>query len=348
MTNYRIFISYSHEDQKIAENVVALLEQFKLTPMWDRKFAFGAGFPEDIKRFIAHAHIFLPIITQSASKRGWVHQEIGYAMALNVPVLPIAVDALPGGMIQQLHAVRTDKKLIKLKKHLSREVFDKLIKRFQDSQLAKYQSADLTEDRATLLKQYSNDILNMGYAGCVRQRGALSSFHIPDKIIRDRIWEQRYGEIKKSEHHCRLQRDERLVMEKHAREKGCKLIINPTISYGIYGPSARAVRIQTLIEFLESMPNEKAKIAINTKIQDEENLIIVGDWFSAESVSGTIGRGYRQTIFTRHAPSMEIKIGLFEQEFKSLLEDNKWNEETSRVQAIQELKNIKKNIKVRN
>lgn len=340
MTNYRIFISYSHEDQKIVEKVVSLLQKFDLTPMWDRTFVYGYGFHEQIKSFIAHAHVFMPVITESAMKRGWVHQEIGYAMALNVPVLPISVGTLPGEMIQQLHAIKTDKHLVQLKQYLSRHVFENLVRRFQDPRFPLYQSAELTEDRAILLARYSKDIIEMGHFGCVRQKGALSSFHIPDKPISDPVWTRRYGKVKKSQFHCRLQREERLALEQHARQSGCKLIICPYLSYEIYGAEARKIRLQTLLEFLESISDDLVQVAINQKEDEAENLIIVGDWFTAESVSGAIGIGYRQTIFTRHAPTMQSRIELFDQEFDLLLNKAGWSPQNSRIRAIETLKEI--------
>lgn len=64
----------------------AILEQNGLTPVWDRSFSFGYGFHEQIENYIAHAHVFIPVITAESNKRGWVHQEIGYAKALHVPI----------------------------------------------------------------------------------------------------------------------------------------------------------------------------------------------------------------------------------------------------------------------
>jgi hypothetical protein len=112
MGNYRVFISYSHEDRQMVEKVVQVLKQNGLTVLWDENFAFGHGFHEQIKNFISHAHVFMPIITRTSSQRGWVHQEIGYAMALNVPVLPVTKDQLPGEMLQQLHAVSLSDDLV--------------------------------------------------------------------------------------------------------------------------------------------------------------------------------------------------------------------------------------------
>jgi hypothetical protein len=110
--------------------------------------------------------------------------------------------------------------------------------------------------------------------------------------------------------------------------------------YEAYGPEARMVRLTTLIEFLESMPDDLAQVVINKRMPQEESITIVGDWFAAESVAATIGEGYRQTIFTRHAPSMQGKIDLFDREFEQLLKKSKWTAASSRVAAIKSLKKL--------
>ncbi len=92
---YRVFLSYSHQDLKLVTVIEAVLKRNGLSPMWDEHFLYGQGFHEQIKNFIAHAHVFLPILTPTASHRNWVHQEIGYAMALNVPVLPVTIGEIP-------------------------------------------------------------------------------------------------------------------------------------------------------------------------------------------------------------------------------------------------------------
>lgn len=89
---YRIFISYSHKDKDRAEKLAKTLKENGLNPIYDKHFEGGFGFTDQIKKFIAHAHVFVPLITKSSSQRGWVHQEIGYAAALNVPIMPIMID----------------------------------------------------------------------------------------------------------------------------------------------------------------------------------------------------------------------------------------------------------------
>ncbi|MEW6210415.1 MAG: toll/interleukin-1 receptor domain-containing protein [Acidobacteriota bacterium] len=338
---YRVFISYSHQDFDLVAKIVAALEDNGLIPMWDQKFAFGYGFHEQIKSFIAHAHAFVPVITESSHLRGWVHQEIGYAMALNVPVLPVSVGAPPGEMIQSLHALQFCEDPEELRKRLSRDVVDNLVSRYCESQYAFYECAELAEDRARMMVEYSEAVIELGYTGRVRQKGALSSFHIPKKIITDKVWDHRYGKFDRSPFHRRQQRRERMALEKHARASGCRIIIDPSITYRKYGPKARMVRLGTLVEFLESMTDDMAEVAIlEPGAGAQESITIVGDWFYAESVSASIGKGYRQTIFTRHAPSMRGKIELFDQEFEEQLQREKWTARSSRREAIKRLKKL--------
>ncbi len=337
---YRVFISYSHEDLDLALRVAATLEASGLTPMWDKKFSFGQGFHDQIKTFIAHAHAFLPIITEGSSRRGWVHQEIGYAMALNIPVLPVTTGVLPGEMLQQLHALVLSSDDHELGRQLALPVFEGLLNRYDNPTLALYQCAELTEDRAMMMARYANDVLEMGARGRVRQKGALSSFHIPDRVITDPVWKRRYGGLSRSTFHCRVQREERLALTAHVREAGCRLIIDPTIGYAEYGPEARVVRLQCLADFLDSMGDDLAQVAIGRHMDEQQSLTIVGDWFAAESVSGAIGQGYRQTIFTRHAPSMQSRIDLFDQEFDGLLADTGWPAEESRSRAVRTLRDL--------
>jgi hypothetical protein len=340
MRPYRVFISYAREDRDLVQHIADTISAKGLVPMWDKDFHFGLGFPEQIKAFIAHAHVFLPVITEASSRRGWVHQEIGYAMALNIPVLPVAFGSLPGEMIQHLQALQLSSDLTELTARLSPQAFENLLSGYRKPSLALSVCAELAEDRAAMMAEYARSIIDLGASGYVRQKGGLSSYHIPDRVITHPVWKQRYGQVVHSEHHCRLQREERLALEKHARASGCRLIIDPTLPYEQYGRQARIVRLETLLEFLESMPDDKVQVAFNTRMHREESITLVGDWFAAQSVSVSITRGYRQTVFTTHAPSMESRIELFDQEFDELLQDSRWTPSSSRLAAISSIKEV--------
>ena len=317
---YRVFISYSHEDQPLVERIAAILSRNGLQPMWDRNFAYGQGFHDQIKNFIAHAHVFLPVLTKTADARKWVHQEIGYSMALHIPVLPIAVEELPGEMIQQIHALRMEGDDPEtLSQHLSKEVIEALIERHASSSEALYACADLPEDRARMMTAYANDVFALGERDVVRQKGALSSFHIPTETVGHSIWRRRYGLAERSEEHCRHQRQERLSLQRHAQVAGCKLIIDPTLKYERFGPDARLSRLESLLKFLKEMDDSRCWVAIKEGMDSRVSVTILGTWFAAESLTGSAGKGYRQTIFTRHAPTIMEKFGDFDAEFDELL-----------------------------
>jgi hypothetical protein len=338
-TEYRVFVSYSHKDLEEVKKIVKVLEQNGLKPMWDDNFACGYGFHEQIQTFINHAHVFMPVITRASSQRGWVHQEIGYAMALNIPVLPVTRDMIPGEMLQRIHAVRLGEDIEVTKEKLSWDVFDNLVNGFQETEKAFYRCAEQADDRTIMMIEHANNVLKLKSYGLVRQKGGLSSFHIPYKVTSDPVWKERY-DTDKSIFHCRNQRKERLVLGKHAKASGCRLIINPVKASEKRSDKAQLVRLQTLLDFLKSELYKNVQIVINEELQFQENLTIVGDWFAAESVSGSITQGYRQTIFTCHAPSMQSRIELFDQEFEELLQKKGWTAETSRVRAIKDIEKI--------
>lgn len=320
-TGFRIFLSYSHKDRPLVRKIVAILKNNGLVPMWDEDFSYGTGFHEQIRNFIAHAHVFLPIITTHSNARKWVHQEIGYAMAMNIPVLPLAIGRLPEAMLQQIHALRADAgDLAPLKKKLSADRLTVLIERHCGSGTALYQCADYAEARADMMARFADDVHNLGVSAKVRQKGGLSSFHIPHEGITHPVWKERYGNLTRSTEHCRLQRKERIALERHADLAGCRLIINPWLTYPFYGQKARISRLRQLLLFLQGRTEKLCQVAVSKDMDEDQSVTILGDWFAAESVSVRIGQGYRQTIFTCHAPSIAEKIEAFDQEFQELLQ----------------------------
>lgn len=351
MSAYRVFVSYSHEDIETAKKVVQAIEAAGLTAMWDRSFSSGQGFPDQIKTFITYSHVFLPVITEASSRRGWVHEEVGYATALSIPILPVMLGTLPSEMIRELQGIELDCGDADWQHRLPRRVFDNLLSSHRDVMVAPYLCAEFHEERTNMMAKYANDVLNleaklkMSPSGMIRQKGGLSSFHIPDKVTTHSIWRQRYGTVDKSDFHRRLQREERLALEKHARQSGCRIIVDPSITFDEFGPEARLARLQTLLEFLDGMPDDRVWVAFSQEMDREESITIVGDWFAAAAVSRAARQGYRQTIFTRHAPSMQTRIDLFDDEFSELLEQSGWKAESSREAAIAEIETIVADLK---
>ena len=338
MNPYRVFISYSHEDIGHVQKIVEALQELELTPLWDEKFVVGQGFQEQISNFIAHAHIFLPLLTERSSARGWVHQEIGYAMALKIPVLPVCVGRLPGEMLEVLHAVCLKEDLSDLPRKLNWQVFDNLVTHVSQTTRPLYECAMYPEERARMLVEYSRRVRKMGFTGCVRQAGPLSSFQTPNKRLEHPIWRERYGQYYPGDHHCERLREERMALESHASQAGCKLIVALRMDHSKYGNKAMCARFRVLIDFLKSMPDEKVVIAVDDGAR-QKSLVAVGDWFMAESMLGKLGWGYHQSTFTRHSPTIRSAIDKFDQEIEELLQEQDTDTLRSRETAIELLKN---------
>ncbi len=342
---YRVFVSYSHDDTETVQGIVHVLEENGLRPTWDKDLVWGYGFHEQIRRAIAHAHIFMPIITESSSRRGWVHQEIGYAWALNIPVLPICLDQEPGQMLRELQALIWDGDLDKLRRALSLRNIEGIIRARQQGTHALYECAAFDEDRTALIADWATRVWEIGGAGRVRQKGALSSFHIPTSPVGSQAWQARYGSMHVSEYRCRLLREERLSLQRHAAQAGCSLIIDPTLDYSAYGPAARRVRLRSLLDFLQSDIVADVVIAVHERLDVAQNVIVLGDWWTAESVSAAQGKGYMQTIFTRHAPTVDARQTLFDAELNECLAAMGVSAEHSRAAVIELLQGIIAGIK---
>lgn len=344
MNTYRVFISYSHKDRALVEKIAHILEKNGLSPVWDKHILEGEYFHDRIKSLISHSHVFMPVITPASSKRGWVHQEIGYAMALNIPVLPISIGSFQGAMLQQILAVTLDEALSDAESRLTYKVFDNLVKNFSNPSFALYHCADDAETRARMMAEYANEVINCEFYGHVRQKGGLSSFHIPNKSFSNPAWADRYLPNIKSDSHIKGQFEERIALERHAVEEGCSLIVFPEWMHYVisenYSPAAQLARFGELVEFLESMPDDKVCIAMDHNMKNDESITILGDWFVAEAVSRSASQGYRQSIFTRHAPSIFNRISLFDREIEELLRKDGWTRSDSRRRAITYLNGI--------
>ena len=88
MYRLRVFLSYAHADRTIVNRMDAVLADMGLSPVWDRELSAGQPFDDGIRRHIATAHVFMPVLTAASSQRPWVHQETDMPSALVCPSSP--------------------------------------------------------------------------------------------------------------------------------------------------------------------------------------------------------------------------------------------------------------------
>lgn len=317
---YRVFVSYSHEDRAIAERVVERLRSLDMRPTWDEDLPPGERVREAIEAGIGFSHVFVPIITAIANNRPWVHQEVGYATALRVPVLPLTIGELPAGLISNLHGKRLEPDLVDLPRVLTREAIETLVRHGYRSSLVPTECARTPHERTQRIVQQAERVRDFGAFGRVRQHGGLGSFSIPRDPVDHENWRKRDGLIERPHHYRELQREERTLLEEHAREAGCDLILDPTSLLNTHGPESRAVRFRMVIEYLESMPDDNVRVVLRGNLEPG-TLIIVGDWFVAESLAPRQGQGYMQTVFTQHGPTVLRRIREFDDRFDQCVKE---------------------------
>jgi hypothetical protein len=332
---YRVFISFSHGDEEIADKVRKHLTDIGARPMSDHNLDPGFYFTEEIKKYISYAHIFIPILTESGSSRPWVHQEIGYALGIGIPILPLAIGSLPDGLTHQIQAISLSKDLGNLADRVTANSLENVMERASEIGNPNYQCAEKLDDRTNLLIKYSKEIFNLKDAGKVRIKAAFSSFTIPKNHPNNPIWNIREGKYKATEDKRKLLLNERKVLEKHVQQKGCDLILEP-FQTKRHDATLKKIRWEILIKFLESFDDEHIRIVFHPGKIDS-NLTMVGDFFFAEAVVPFYGASYQLTTFTKHGPTVLQRVNDFELEMEDLLERNGLKEVSSRQTAIDRL-----------
>lgn len=353
---FRVFISYSHDDIKLVRKLVSIIGSNKLIPIWDDNIQPGSPLTTEIRDMIDHVHVFIPFITRQSSQRPWVHQETGYAIAREIPVLPICYQTNLGEMISDLMPLYIkNKEMSVVSKQLTCEAITAMVLRKRPLVHPFVEIAHWHEERTERLGRFTTDTFErlnlmisrersneiMSKHMQIRQWGALSTFCIPNKGIHNKVWKCREGTRLRGDYTRTLALNERLAFECYVRKYGCFLVIDPDIDLSSRGPYAKQARIETLYEFLKSIDdNDKVRIVCCSRARSA-NRTIVGDWYFAQSIVPTRG-GYRETEFTWHAPTVYQEIRKFDQQFQEMSEVSGWGSIHSKEMMIKELEKIMK------
>jgi len=332
---YRIFLSYSHEDYELICRIEACLREIGYQPIWDKDIHPGTVFSDAIRDLIGRSHVFMPILTANSQKRPWVHQETGYARALNLPIVPIAFGKdLPSEMIAQLQAVSVQEDLSDFMIKIRAVNLERLVAPIPRKPEATVEIAEWTESRTDLLVKYASWVEELGVNGFVRYQDTYTSLSLPDVDIDAQIWRERDGSRVRSDYLHHLQREERQVFHRLANKWGCRLILNPESVLDLPEPQKHATRLIILMETLHQLPSDLVEIAFTLNTQ-MSNLLFVGDYFCAESIARRTS-GLVHTVFNSHAPTVLQRARKFDEQFHQLCGDSP----LTREQAINRLNNI--------
>jgi hypothetical protein len=345
MYHYRVFISYAHDDQKLVEQLDMVLKNMDLIPVWDKDISGGTAFDYEIRRRIARAHVLMPLITSNSRESPWIHQEIGYALGIGVPVIPVALGTLPEAMLSGIQAICVKNDLSDLRSGLEQVNIESLVLPSDpEGELERLgittHVAEFSEDRTRLMVSYAWeawDTANKIHELVpVRQRAIFSSFSLPNEQPWHAVWDQIDLPIKRSEYFRMKLLEEREILEKHAQSGGCSLILNPFIDFSPVGAKVHRIQLRLLREFLMSMPRNKIKVGFG-KGRFFGNLTIIGDWFGSKALPPRPGSEYRQTVFSHHAPTVLSWVREFDEELENSLRADGVAADDSRDNAIKRI-----------
>ena len=102
MTMRRLFVSYARENKREVDEMVSHLETLGYQAWIDSALRGGQSWWEEILRRIAECDVFLAIVTRNTLNSVACKRELEWALALNRPVLPIALERLPEALPSQL------------------------------------------------------------------------------------------------------------------------------------------------------------------------------------------------------------------------------------------------------
>jgi hypothetical protein len=338
MYRFRVFLSYAHADREKVQSLDVLLRDMGLAPVWDRDIGGGSAFDDGIRRRIAQAHVFMPLLTSNSRDRVWLHQEIGYAVGIGVPVVPVALGALPEGMLSGIQAICVKDDLSGLQDGIEQAGLESLVLSCHaQGELERLgittHLAEFSEERTRLLCRYARETPKPVR---VRQRAIFSSLSLPDEPPDHPAWDSIEIPERRGKYFRSLLRDERRLMEEHAKIGGCSLILTPFLDFSAVGAKVHRCQLEVLRQFLLSMPEDMIRVA-TVDGKSLGNLTIIGDWLGAKALPPESGAEHRQTVFCHHAPTVLRWIHDFDQELEDTLRANGIDAQDSRDYAVKRI-----------
>lgn len=107
MPSMEIFISYSSKDSEIARGIRDNLSRFCGFSIFLAEISIGVGkkFTDEILENLKNTDVVIAVISDTFNKSAYANQEIGAALVLNKPILPLSIDGCtPPGFLSVIQA----------------------------------------------------------------------------------------------------------------------------------------------------------------------------------------------------------------------------------------------------
>jgi hypothetical protein len=320
MTNEapRIFISYGVRDVVLARLLVHIFEENGVECfLAERDLSTGCLFDSEISKQIRQSNMLIVLWSSDSASSPWVNQEVGMALAQNIPVWPIAIEEIniQGAIFrnQGSYLTRHEDPYSHIAK-LAQEIkstqppmygsFKPAIDQYMIGNVAR------TERIVELLQE---EFSNKKDTYTLRMQAAFSCFAISDDPS------YRVGGYHTLEYHALLVKELQGV-ERILRQGSLKAILWPRRPYD---DRFIAVRFKNLIHFLETNRDfDKVRFVIGQ--YEGGNLYIFNSNVLVEGIKlpGSSAPGYGLTTVSYHRPTILSAISSFDERFDELWEDH--------------------------
>ncbi|WP_306058279.1 toll/interleukin-1 receptor domain-containing protein [Natronococcus wangiae] len=121
MTGEQLYVSHAPVDLDLVQDLFSTVRNFPVGVHVALEEVESGRSRKRLEGRIANSNVVVAVLTERSADSRWVNQEIGYALAKGIPVLPLYTDAdLRGGFLADDEGVRIDRD------DLSRTVFELL------------------------------------------------------------------------------------------------------------------------------------------------------------------------------------------------------------------------------
>lgn len=86
-----VFISYARKDRKFADQIQKIISDAGFSVWWDNDLLAGQNFTDQIDKSLESAKVVLSILSRETSNSPWVQNELAFAAANGMPIIPVLV-----------------------------------------------------------------------------------------------------------------------------------------------------------------------------------------------------------------------------------------------------------------
>jgi hypothetical protein len=106
MAEEQVFVTHAPEDLELAQDLFATVRNLPIGVHLALEEIESGRSRSDLKGRLSNSDLVVAVLTDAAASNTWVNQEIGFAVAKGIPVLPLYTDGVqPAGYVERVEGV---------------------------------------------------------------------------------------------------------------------------------------------------------------------------------------------------------------------------------------------------